>query len=114
MGVPADHCRQGGGSSEGIIPGQRIRTRGTQLVLNAVRELFDYRVGEDFAGDALNLSFGIGGRQAICQRKGEILALADCFNLRESDLAEGIVYGLTLRIEDRGLQRNVDMSLHHP
>lgn len=84
------------------------------LFLNAVRELFDDGVGKDLAGNALDQGFRIGGRQAICEGKREILALANGFNLRESYLAKGVVNGLTLRIEHRGLQRNVDMSLHHP
>src|SRR5580692_2171660 len=84
------------------------------LVLNAIRELFNNGVGENFPGNALNLGASIGGSKAIGEGEGEILALADGFHLCETDLAQGVVNRLPLRIQNRGLQRNVDMSLHHP
>jgi len=69
------------------------------LVLNAVRELFDHGVGQNFARDALNLRPRILGCEAGGEGKREILALADTLHLRESDLAQGVVDGLTLRIQ---------------
>jgi len=35
--------------------------------LNAVRELFDYRVGQNLAGDAFHLRLGSLGRESIDQ-----------------------------------------------
>jgi hypothetical protein len=84
------------------------------LFLYAVGELFDYGVGEDFAGDALDLGAGGLRRQAVGERKGEILALAHGGDVCKPDLVEGILDGLALRIEDRRLQRDIDIRLHYP
>jgi hypothetical protein len=48
------------------------------------------------------------------ERKREVLALAHCGYIRKSDLAQGVVDGLALRIQDRCLQRDIDMRLHYP
>jgi hypothetical protein len=76
--------------------GERI-----SLFLNAVCEFFDNRVGEDFFGDALDIGLGLVGSEAVGEGKGEILALTDCVDAAKADLAEGVLDGLTLGVEDR-------------
>jgi hypothetical protein len=84
------------------------------LFLYAVCEFFDNGIGEDFAGNALNLRPRGLLIEIICKRQSEILALADSRDVCESDLSKCVVDGLALRIEDGSLQRNVDMRLHYP
>jgi len=91
----------------------RMETR-TALFLNAVCEFLDNGIREDFAGDSFDLGTGRIGSEAISQRKSEILALANRGNVRKADLAEGILDGLALWIEDRCLQSDIDMRLHYP
>jgi len=95
------HCTNGAGAGRGLF-------------LYAVRELFDDRVGENLAGDALHIGAGRLKRKAIGERNREILALAHRSDIREPDLAQGILDGLALRIQNRSLQRDVDMRLHYP
>jgi hypothetical protein len=54
------------------------------------------------------------GAERVIERKREVFALAHSGNLGKTDLAECIVDGLALRIEDRCLQRDIDMRLHNP
>ena len=89
-------------------------TIGQGLFLDAVCVLFDDRIGEDFGGDALNLGAGSLGGEPIGEGKREILALPHGSHLGKTDLAQGILDGLALRIEDRCLQRDIDMRLHFP
>jgi hypothetical protein len=76
---------------------------GCALFVYTVCEFFDDGVGEDFAGDALDLGAGGLGLEPISKRQSEIFALANGGNVAESDLAQGIVDGLALWIEDRCL-----------
>ncbi len=48
------------------------------------------------------------------RESGEILALAHGGYVCKPDLAQGILDGLALRIEDRRFQRDIDMRLHYP
>ena len=52
--------------------------------------------------------------EAVGERKREIFALAHGGDIGKPDLAEGVVDGLALRVEDRCLQRDIDMRLHDP
>jgi len=63
------------------------------LFLYAVCELFDYRVGEHFAGDALDHGSRGVGAEAVGKRNGEILALAHGGYIGKADLAQGVVDG---------------------
>ncbi len=84
------------------------------LFLYAVREFFDDGVGQDFAGDALDLSADGVRLQPIGEGKREILALAHRGYIGETDLSQGILDGLALGVQDRCLQRDIDMRLHYP
>src|ERR1035437_6264409 len=83
------------------------------LFLNAICKLFDYRVGEHFASDPLDL----GPRRINCepvrQSQCKVFALAHGSYGRKSDLAQSVLDGLALRIEDRSFQRDIDMGLHY-
>jgi hypothetical protein len=81
-------------------------------LFDAVGEFFDYGVGKDLLGDALDLGFGGVGGKAIGKREGEVFALAHRGDISETDLVEGILDGLSLRIEDGSLQRDINMRLH--
>ena len=85
-----------------------------RLFLNAIRVLFYNGVGQDFAGDPLNLLTRGRCRKALIQREGEVFALADGSDIAKPYLAQSIVDGLALRVQDRCLQRDIDMCLHHP
>ena len=84
------------------------------LILDPVGVLLDYGVGEDLAGDAFDLGASGAGLEAIGERKHEILALAHGSDIGKTDLAESVVDGLALGIEDRCLWRDIDMRLHDP
>ena len=90
------------------------RTTEHYLLFNAVRELFDDRVGQHFGGDLLDQRFDGGGIQAVGQRDREIFALPDRGYVAVSDLVQGVLDGLALGVQDRSLQRDIDMRLHHP
>ena len=65
------------------------------LFFDAVGEFFDYGVGEDFFGDALDLGFdGVGG-EAIGKREGKVFALAHRGDISEPNLVEGVLNGLS-------------------
>jgi hypothetical protein len=93
---------------------QRRRRERTSLFLYSICIFFDHRVGENLGCDSLNMGAGGFGGEAIGKREGEILALAHGGNFRETYLAQGVLDGLALRIEDRSLQRDIDMRLHFP
>ena len=84
------------------------------LFLDAVSEFFNHRVGEHLAGDAFYQCACRIRAQPVCERKGEILALAHGCYFGKSDLVQGVLDGLALWIQDRSLQRDIDMRLHHP
>ena len=75
-------------------------------------KVFNYRVCEDFAGDALDFGVGGVGREAIFKSQKEIFALADVFHACVLHAAEGIGDGLALGVEDCSLESDIDMSLH--
>ena len=87
---------------------------GRYLFLNAVCKFFDDGVGKNLAGDALDLVAGGFGGQPIGERQGEIFALSDRGYIRVADFAQGILDGLALGVQDRCLERDIDMCLHHP
>ena len=52
--------------------------------------------------------------KSVGEREREVFALAHGGDIGKSDLAESVVDGLALRVEDRCLQRDIDMRLHDP
>ena len=91
-----------------------VGSLGRALFLYAVCVLFDDGVGEDFFGDALDLGAGGLGGEAVGEGEGEVLALAHRGDLGKADLAQGVLDGLALGIQDRCLQRDIDMCRHYP
>ena len=86
----------------------------TVLLLEAEGEFFDDRIGEDITGDALNFVLslrGIGGERRR-EREHEVLALAHVGDSIEADAAESAGDRLSLRVEYRTLQRDVNMRCH--
>jgi len=83
-----------------------------RLLFDLVGVFLDDGIGEDFAGDALDLGTSSVGPEAVGQRKRKILALAHGGHIGKSDFAESVVDGLALRVEDRCLGGDIDMRLH--
>ena len=52
--------------------------------------------------------------EAVGERELEILALTHGDHFSKPDLAQSIVDGLALWVQDRCLQRDIDMRLHYP
>ena len=75
-------------------------------------ELFDDRVGEHLAGNALDLGVGRGAVQRVGQPQDEVLALPHVLDAAVLHFFEGVVNGLPLRIKHGLLQRDIDVSLH--
>jgi len=75
-------------------------------------KLFDHGIGENVASDSLYFGVGRSGIDVVGQPEHEILSLPHVFNSLVAHLVQGAVDGLTLRIENRLLQRDIDMSLH--
>jgi len=73
------------------------------LFFDAVGVFLNNGVGEDLAGDALDFSTCGVGMEAFGKRKGEVLALAHGGDIGITDLAESVVDGLALGVEDRCL-----------
>jgi len=101
----------------------RIEVRGSRFEnqgqvrgsgFEAEGELFDDRVGEDLAGDALDLELGRGGTgcERVLEGEEEVLSLADIGDPVQAHAAERSGDGLALGIEDGALQRDIDMGFH--
>lgn len=86
----------------------------SELFLYAVCVLFDYGVGENLPRDAVDLGLRHFGSEPIVQSQREILALPHGGDFAVSDLAQGVLDGLALGIQDRCLEGDVDMGLHNP
>src|ERR1035438_8994652 len=81
---------------------------------SSVGVLFDHWIGEHLASDALHMCAGSVGREPLGEGKLEVLALPHCGYLCESDLPQRVLDGLALGVQDRCLQRDIDMCLHYP
>lgn len=72
---------------------------------------FNYRVGQHFFGDALDLLLGLVAIQAI-EIQDEEFALADVFYLAVTEAGQGVMDGLALGIEHGTFWHNPDVSFH--
>jgi len=74
----------------------------------------DYRVGEDFAGDALEFLLGRGrvGGEGVFKGEQEVLSLADIGDAVVLHAAERAGDGLALSIEHGPLECDIHMRLH--
>src|SRR5262249_44522597 len=75
-------------------------------------EFFNYRIGQNFAGDALDLRLGFIVGKAPIERQFEILSLAHAFQAFIAHLFQRTLDGFALRVKDSFLQRNVDVGCH--
>ena len=81
-------------------------------VFEAEGELLDDGVGEDFAGDALDLSLGDAGFEAIFEGQEEVFSLPDIGYTAVFHAAESICNCLPLGIQHGSFESDIDMSLH--
>jgi hypothetical protein len=81
-------------------------------VFESEGELLDDGVGEDFAGDAFDLSFGGALFEAIFEGQQEILSLPDIGDATVFHTAESICNCLPLGIQHGSFESYIDMSLH--
>src|SRR5580700_3305425 len=82
------------------------------LVFEGISILFDDRVGEDLAGDAVDLRFGFGLAEFAVERKLEIFALAHIPQSLVAHLLQRALDGLALWIQDTLLERHINVSSH--
>jgi hypothetical protein len=75
-------------------------------------EFFDHRIREHFADNPFHFSVRRGSIERIGQPDYKIFSLPHVLNALILHLFKGAVNGLTLRIENRLFQRDIDMSLH--
>jgi hypothetical protein len=89
-----------------------IEFRLEELGFQAEGELFDYRIGEDFASDAFHLKllsrFGV----PIFERQEKVFALADIGDAFIFHAAESVGDCFALSVKDRAFERDIDMGLH--
>ena len=74
--------------------------------------LFDYGIGEHFAGDPVDFGARRGRIKSVSKSQYEVFALTNVFNSLVLHLYKSMVNRLPLRIEDGLLEGYVDMSLH--
>ena len=75
-------------------------------------KLFNHRIGEHIAGDSLYFGVGRCRIKAVSQPQHKIFSLPHVFDSLVEHFFQGAVDGLPLRVENRLLQRDIDMSLH--
>ena len=82
------------------------------LIHEGEAEFFDYWIGQDFPGNALDLGVSLFARQAARKRKLEIFSLANAFQSFVAHLVERSLDGLTLGVENGLFEGDVDVSNH--
>ena len=96
-----------------MCAGTTLAARLAVSSFEAVGELFDDGVGEDFAGDALD--FGGGGffvGEGGVEGEEEVLALADVGYAGVVHAAERLGDGLALGVEDGTLEGDINVGIH--
>src|SRR3990167_4288522 len=74
---------------------------------------FDDRVREQFLAHFLHALFSVGLGQTVLELELDDLADAGCFDLAIAHTGQRISDGLALRVQDAGLQGNVNDGLHY-
>ena len=90
----------------------RWGTEGTGSIFQFVSKFLDNRIGEHFAGNALHFGFDLVLLEARLQSQEKILALAYVLYSLVVHLLQRALNGLALRIKNRGLESDVNVSLH--
>jgi hypothetical protein len=84
----------------------------TRLIQKFDPILFDHRIGEDVAGDGVDVFLGLLAGCACIERDLEVFALAHAGDAAIAEARERGLDGLALGVEDGGFQRDVDASFH--
>src|SRR5205823_2778274 len=82
-----------------------------ESLFQLVTELFNHRISQHLAGNALHLRLGCGFIASV-KYDFEILALPHILHAFVAHLAQRAVDSLALRIEHGFLERHVNVSLH--
>src|SRR5580692_264885 len=81
------------------------------LLYDFEARFFDHRVGEHFFGNVLDLLQGLIARQTF-DVEDEEFSLADIFDGRVAKSGEGVLNGLSLRIEYGALWHHPNVCFH--
>ena len=88
-----------------------IEFGGVGLVDDFEAVFFDDRIRKNFFGDFFELLLGLVAGPAV-EVEDEEFALADVFYFGVAEAVEGVLDGLTLRIEDGALWHDPNVCLH--
>src|SRR5882672_69612 len=99
-----------------MMPRRKNKPEGSCPALRALlydfeTEFFDDGIGEDFLGDALGLRLSVLTGEAV-EIEDEEFALADVFDGVVAESGEGVLDGLTLRIENGALWHDPNVCFH--
>ena len=86
----------------------------SRLIFDCVVELFDYRIGENFARHALHFGARRIAVEAAVERELKVLALANIGHSLVTHLGQCALNGLALRIKNAFLHRDVNVGFHVP
>src|SRR5579872_6868449 len=75
-------------------------------------KLFNYRVGQDFAGNPLYFALRVFPGESCVQRQLKIFSLANTLQPFVAHLPERPMNGFSLGVENAFLQRDVDVGCH--
>jgi len=75
-------------------------------------EFLNHRIGENLASNPLNLGMGRSRIERVGQSNYKIFSLPHVLNTLVLHLPKSAVDGLALRVQNRLLERDIDMSLH--
>ena len=77
-----------------------LRTRSKLLLFEMEGVLFNYGIGEHFAGDPVDFGTRLGSIESASKSQYKVFALTNVFNSPVLHLYKSIVNRLTLRIEN--------------
>src|SRR3982750_4265264 len=87
-------------------------SRTGELVHEFDAKFFDDRVRQNVAGDGVNFLLRLVARDTLGEPQFEELALPNVRDIRVTEPVESGANGLTLRVEDGGLQHDENTSFH--
>src|SRR5258708_29739368 len=108
-GIVSDEAVERRSQRDGKAPPPRHALQA--LLYDFETEFFDDGIGEDFLGDALSLRLSVLTGEAV-EIEDEEFALADVFDGVVAEAGEGVLDGLTLRIENGALWHDPNVCFH--